>query len=39
MDSLSIKKLKNKYANISLIKKIKGKIKRIIKKIIKKFIK
>ena len=32
MDSLSIKKLKNKYANISLIKKIKGKIKRIIKK-------
>lgn len=35
MDSLSIKKLKNKYANISLIKKIKGKIKRIIKKFIK----
>lgn len=35
MDSLSIKKLKNKYANISLIKKIKGKIKGIIKKFIK----
>lgn len=33
MDSLSIKKLKKKYANISLIKKIKGKIKRIIKKV------
>lgn len=35
MDSLSIKKLKNKYANISLIKKIKGKIKGVIKKFIK----
>ena len=35
MDSLSIKELKKKYANISLIKKIKGKIKRVIKKFIK----
>lgn len=35
IDNLSIKKLEKKYANVSLIKKIKWKIKRIIKKFIK----
>ena len=35
IDILNIKKIDEKYASVSLIKKIKGKLKRIIKKFIK----